>query len=139
MFVPFLAALAAAIVVIAFVQTWGEYGSLPERVPMSIGFNGTVNAYGPRSAIWLLPVVMLVSAGIFLFSGYALAMHVPGAHGSVAGLAVFAPCILAILWRAQALLISGAKSGGGRVAMGGFWIASGFLTLIALSAIFTLG
>jgi hypothetical protein len=57
-----------------------------------------------------------------LWGAYAIATGAPNTHGSVRGLAVFAPCILAILWRAQALLISIAKSGRDRVPMRGFWL-----------------
>lgn len=138
MLVAFCAALAAAIVCITFVQTWSSYGTLPDKVPMSIGFGGTVNAYGPRPMIWLLPAVMLVSSGIFVFAGYALANNLPGTHGSLRGMAAFAPCEFAILWRAQLLLISGAKYGGSRVPMSGFWpffvamLAAGIVAIVFL-------
>lgn len=139
MLVALCAALAAAIVVIAFLQTWSEYGTLPERVPLNIGLDGTVNRYGPRPFVWLLPAVMLFSTGIFAFSGYAIATHMPGTHGTLAGLAVFAPCVLGVLWRGQALIIAVAKSGGNRVPMGGFLIVCGVLTLIAVYAVSALG
>lgn len=122
LFVAFFAAVAAAVVLITFLQTRVDYGALPDRVPMSIALNGTVNAYGPRAAIWLLPAVQVLCAAIFLGAGYALATNAPGAHGSLRGMAVFAPCVLAILWRAQRLIISGAKSSGTRVSIGGFWL-----------------
>jgi len=122
MLVAFCAALAAAIVVITWVQTSAEYRTVPNRVPLSLGFDGVVNSYGPRGAIWLLPAVQLFSAAIFIFSGYGIAVGAPGAHGSLPGLAVFAPCILALLWRAQRLIISAARSAASRVQMGGFWL-----------------
>jgi len=122
MLVAFCAALAAAIVVITWVQTSAEYRTVPNRVPLSLGFDGVVNSYGPRGALWLLPAVQLFSAAIFIFSGYALAVGAPGAHGSLPGLAVFAPWILALLWRAQRLIISAARSAASRVQMGGFWL-----------------
>ena len=30
------------------------YGQLPARVPISFGFDGAVNAYGPRVSLWML-------------------------------------------------------------------------------------
>ena len=30
------------------------YGKLPDTVPTNFGFDGTVNAYGPKSTMWLL-------------------------------------------------------------------------------------
>ena len=122
MLVAFCAALAAAIVVITWARTSVEYKTLPDRVPLNLGFGGAVNSYGPRGAIWLLPAAQLLSAAIFSFAGYALAVGAPGAHGSLRGLAFFAPCILSVLWRAQSLIISAAQSGASRVPMGGFWL-----------------
>lgn len=138
MLVPFCAALAAAIVAITWVQTSTEYKALPNRVPLNFGFDGVVNSFGPRGGIWLLPAVQLFSAAIFVFAGYALAVGAPGTHGSLPGLAVFAPCILAALWRAQRLIISAARSGASRVPMGGFWLffvamlAAGTLAMFVL-------
>jgi hypothetical protein len=118
----FFAALSAAVVVMTFAHTLAEYPSLPDRVPLHLRYNGTVDNWGPRSSVWLLPGLQVVVAAVMVFSGYALVTGMPGTHGSVLGLAFFAPCVLAILWRAQLLLISAAKSGGKRVAMGGFWL-----------------
>ena len=33
------------------------YGRLPEQVPTNFGFDGTVNAYSPRSTMWLLALL----------------------------------------------------------------------------------
>ncbi|HKU68869.1 MAG TPA: DUF1648 domain-containing protein [Candidatus Baltobacteraceae bacterium] len=122
MLVSFLAATAAAIVVMTVVHTVAEYPNLPDRVPLNIGATGVVNTWGPRFAIWFLPAVAIVTAGIMLFGGYAIAAGSRGAHGSVPGAAFFAACILAVVARAQWLLISVAKSGGNRVPMTGFWL-----------------
>ena len=40
---------AVPLVILLFV-----YQKLPEQVPTSFGFDGAVNAYGPRSTMWLL-------------------------------------------------------------------------------------
>lgn len=130
MLLSFFAALAAAIVVMTFVQTLAEYPALPERVPLGFAWNGIPNRFGPRPAIWMLPVVEVLCVAIFAFAGYALANDWPGAHGSLRGMVVFAPCELAILWRAQSLIISAAKSGEKHVPMGGFWLF--FLVMMAI-------
>lgn len=116
------AAVAAAIVVLTWLYTLDQYHTLPDRVPLHLGPAGNVDSWGPRPAIWMLPAVQMLSAAIMLWAGYAIATGAPGSHGSVRGIAFFAPCILAILWRAQVLLISVAKSGGDRVPMLGFWL-----------------
>lgn len=133
LFVAFFAAVSAAIVATTFLYTSAEYGTLPDRVPLQVGIDGTVNAYGPRVAIWFLPGVQLLSLGIFAFAGYAVATNMPGTHGSLRGLAVFAPCILAVVWRAQLLLISVAKANGNRVPLGGFWLF--FAAMLAVGSI----
>jgi hypothetical protein len=115
-------ALAAAIVVLTWLYTLDQYHALPERVPLHVGPGGNVDGWGPRSMIWLLPAVQLLCAALFFWAGHELAIGATGTHGSVRGLAFFAPCILAILGRAQALLISAAKSHEQRVPMGGFWL-----------------
>lgn len=117
-----LAAVAASIVAITFLQTRAEYATLPNRVPLSIRFDGTVNTYGPRAAVWLLPAVQVISLGAFLASGFALVTKAPATHGSLTGLAAFAPCVLAVFWRAQKLLITGARTTAKRIPMGGFWV-----------------
>ena len=137
MLVSLAIALAAAIIVMTWVQTGDQYRTLPDRVPLHMDLNGTVDLWGPRFAIWMLPAVQLACAGIMAFAGYAISVGAANTHGSVRGVAFFAPCMLALLWRAQVLLISIAKSGEERVPMGSFWIffAAAFGAAM-LSAIF---
>lgn len=43
------------------------YSRLPETLPTSYGFNGQVNAYGPRATLWLFPALALALAAMFQF------------------------------------------------------------------------
>lgn len=44
-----------------------NYNQLPERIPTHFGFDGNPDGFGPKSRIWLLPVLGLV---LYLFMGY---------------------------------------------------------------------
>ena len=43
------------------------YEKLPAQVPTSFGFNGTINAYGPRSTMWMLAGLGPLMALMFQF------------------------------------------------------------------------
>jgi len=120
MLVSFCAALSAAIILLTISQTARSYPELPERVPLHIGPDGSADGFGPRPMIWTLVGMELVVAALFVFVGRDLAAQTPGTHGTVAGAAAGSVFILAILWRAQVLLISVAKSAQNRVPMRGF-------------------
>ncbi len=139
MLLSFLAALAAAIVFITFVQTWGAYGALPDRVPLGLTWNGVPRSLGPRPMIWVIVAAQIFAACIMAYADYAIATHAPGAHGSLLGSLLASVCVLAILWRAQTLLIASAKHGNSPVPMGGFWVTFGFLMLIVLIDVFAIG
>jgi hypothetical protein len=42
-----------------------RYRELPNRVPLHFGIAGWVDGYGPRGAIWLLPIVQLFIALVY--------------------------------------------------------------------------
>jgi len=121
MLLAFLAALAVAIVVLTFVQTLSAYPTLPDRVPTGFYWDGTARGYGPRPFIWFVVAVQVFAGCIMAFADYAVATDAPGTHGSLLGSLIASVCVLAILWRAQMLMISCAKSGASRVPMNGFW------------------
>lgn len=107
-------AVGIAIVVATFAATAANYGSLPERVAIHFGFDGTANGYGPRPAVWLLPAIqcMISAQFAFLFLGIGRP-----------GLLAFGDAMLFIVWRAQLLILSAATARQERVPIGGFWIA----------------
>lgn len=43
------------------------YGRLPETVPTSFGFDGTINATGPKYTLWMLAGLGLLMAAMFQF------------------------------------------------------------------------
>ena len=43
------------------------YGRMPETVPTSFGFDGTINAYGPKSTLWMLAGMGPLLALLFQF------------------------------------------------------------------------
>ena len=43
------------------------YGKMPETVPTSFGFDGTINAYGPKSTLWMLAGMGPLLALLFQF------------------------------------------------------------------------
>jgi hypothetical protein len=94
-------------------MTAAKYPALPPRIPIHIRLDGTANNYGPRLAAWILPGLQLVIAVTYGFS-YAL--------GAPVTLLIVGVCALAVLWRAQLLIISAAASGAKRVPTLGFWI-----------------
>lgn len=136
--ISFLAALAAAIVVITIAQTAAAYSNLPREVPMQFNWDGTIRSTGSRPMIWFTVVIQIFVACVMAAVGYAMATSQPGTHGSVLGLSITAVCVNAIIWRVQTMLISSALSGAKRVPMSGFlaFFVPGFaLILIAAFAI----
>lgn len=133
----FLAAVAAATIVGTFVQTAAAYSSLPARVPLGLNWDGTLRSMAPRPMICLLPAIQVFCAGIFCFSGWAIATEQPGTHGTILQLTVDAVAINAVMWRTQSLLIFAARSGQQRVPTGGFWpfliIAIGAILIVSFA------
>lgn len=43
------------------------YGKMPETVPTNFGFDGEINAYGPKSTLWLLAGMGVLMAALFQF------------------------------------------------------------------------
>lgn len=129
-----LSAVAAAFILLTIAQTREAYPELPERVPTHLDFAGRPNGYGPRPMIWLLVGVQIFCAIIFVLVAYALAARLPGTHGSLPGLALMAPLIMAMLWRAQRLLLEAARAPDRRVRMGPFWLfyITGLTAIIAI-------
>lgn len=122
-----------------FFHTIVAYPKLPDTVPLHLDWQGSIDNSGPRWMIFLLPVLSVVVSGMMAFAGYAIATHAPGTHGTLLGFAIVAVCVMALLWRAQALLISVAKSGGNRVSMRGFWMFFAVWMLIVLIDAFAIG
>lgn len=135
-FVSFCAALAAALVVITIVQTWAAYPQLPDRVALQFELNGAPRSYGPRWTIWV-PVLIQVLIGIGMaFTGYAIATHAPGVHGTLTGFSIFTVLFNALIWRVQTLLLSAAKSAEYRLPMKRFWpFVAVWIALILVDAI----
>jgi hypothetical protein len=121
MLVSFLAAAAAAIILITVAQTLIAYPSLPNRVPLGLAWNGAPRGFGPRPMIWLIVAVQIFAACIMAYADYAIATHQPGAHGTLLGSLIASVGVFAMLWRGQMLMISSAKSGGSPVPMNGFF------------------
>jgi hypothetical protein len=103
-----------------------NYGALPQRVPMHFWIDGTVNSWGPRPAVWLLPVVQLLIVGINV--------SIYPSERDHAGTLLVMNLVLAMTWRAQVLIVATATSGKDKAAMGGFWLFLLF-TMAALFAI----
>lgn len=122
MFVSFCAALAAALIAVNVAQTWAAYPQLPDRVALQLDWNGATRSYGPRATIWLTVIIQTFVGIAMAFTGYSMANHAPGVHGSLTGFAIFSVLFNALLWRVQALLLFAAKSAPSRVPMNGFWL-----------------
>jgi|HubBroStandDraft_1064217.scaffolds.fasta_scaffold15252_4 hypothetical protein len=132
-------AVVAGVAIIALTAaiTAMQYASLPERVPIHLSIDGTPDGYGPRPMIWFIVGTQVFCIVLFVLSGMAIAGHAPGTHGSLAGLPVFAVCILALLWRGQVQLLAAAKSAT-PVPMLGLWVflaASLAIGILALSVL----
>lgn len=139
MLASFLAALSAAIITINVLQTWTAYPQLPDRVPLGFAFNGEVRSRGPRAMIWFTVGLQIAIAALMWASGYALATHAPGTHGTLTGFLIFTVIFNAMLWRVQTLLIFAAKSGRDRVPMSGFLLVFGVCVVLILIDAFAIG
>ena len=139
MLVGFLAALAAAVVFLTFVQTLSAYPGLPAQCPMHLDVRGRACGTGPRAMAFLIPGIQLFIMGTMIFSGYAIATGAPGAHGSLLGLTIIAVSVAVLTWRVQMLLIESAKSGGKPVAMRGFWMFFAVWMCVVLADAFLIG
>lgn len=137
--VSFCAALAAAIIAVNVAQTWAAYPQLPDRVALQFDWNGAPRSYGPRWTIWFVVMLQVAVAIGMAFTGYALANHAPGVHGTLKGFAIFCVLFNALLWRVQTLLLSAAKSGEKRVPMTGFWLFFGVWFALILIDGFAIG
>lgn len=108
--ISFLAALAAAIIVITIAQTAAAYPNLPAQVPVGFEWNGNLRNRGPRPMIWLVPAVQILVACVSAFAGYGIATQQPGTHGSLLGLSIAGVAIFSMMWRVQSLLLSAAQT-----------------------------
>ncbi|MFY9718497.1 MAG: DUF1648 domain-containing protein [Candidatus Cybelea sp.] len=128
MLVALLAAAGLVIVAATVILTATSYGQLPGRVPLHFGLDGTVNTWGPRPAVWLVPLVQLTiaAADAFVFTTVTDAAR---------GLLI-ADFILALLWRAQVLIISTGVSGKDRADLRGFLLFFLFTLAAVLLVIF---
>ena len=122
-----LIAVGLAIIVATIVLTAANYRALPQRIPLHFLIDGTINGDGPRPAAWLMPgfqLLLLIYAQIH-------------ARGFPARQLIMADCILALMWRAQALIIATAVSGfrlRERAEVSGFYIFLAFAIAIAVVA-----
>lgn len=120
---------------VTIAQTREAYPKLPQRVPINISINGTASQYGPRPLVWLPVGIQLVCCAGLLFAGYAIAVQLPGTHGSLRGVAIIAPVILAMIWRVQQLLLAIALSQQRRANMGAFWaFFAGCMAVVIVTA-----
>jgi hypothetical protein len=138
MLIAVLAASAAAIVVVTFLQTINEYRTLPERFPLHLDVNGNVNNYGPRWTAFLVPAIQISVLALMAFADYSIAAGAPGTHGSLLGATIVAVCMAALTWRVQLLLIESAKSDGKPVSMRGFWMFFGAWMCVVLFDVFVI-
>ena len=138
--VLFLASAIATCLIVAATNasTASAYPQLPDRVPLHIGIGGKVDQWGPRACIWIIPGTQIVSLCIIIAAFVAIQLQLPNTHGSAAGLAVFAPCQLAILWRVQVMLIDAARKSSERIDMHVFWLWFVVLMAAAMAAVFLL-
>ncbi|MBV8245567.1 MAG: DUF1648 domain-containing protein [Candidatus Eremiobacteraeota bacterium] len=117
--VLFLSALGLAIVALTIAFTASRYPSLPASIPIHFSLNGTIDGHGPRWTAWLLVAVQAMSAAtvtpamLLAFSTHA--------WRPLTGTLGFTDSILAILLRAQFLILTHANATG-RVAMQSFWL-----------------
>lgn len=129
---------ACALVAATFAATADAYPNLPDKVPLHIGPDGCVNGRGPRAFIWMLPLVQLVTMLLVASAIAALALGVPGTHGSPRGAGLIGLCVVALLWRVQRLLLQVAQDNGDRVDLRGIaiWL---LLFPVAIAAAIVLG
>ncbi len=119
-----LVAVGWAIIVATIVLTAVNYRALPQRVPLHFLIDGTIIGDGPRPAVWLVPGLQPL---LFIYAQ----MH---ARGYPAGQLIMADCLLALMWRGQALIIATAVSGRQRAEMSGFYIFLAFAVALAIAA-----
>lgn len=128
MIVALLAGAGLAVVAATIILTATSYRQLPERVPLHFGLDGTVNTWGPRPAVWLLPVI----AGAVATVNALVFTSMPDAARGL----LIADFVLALLWRGQVLIITTATSGKDKAELGGFLLFAIFTLVIVLSVVF---
>jgi hypothetical protein len=112
---------------------------LPNSVPIHLNWRGEADSFGPKFMVWLIPAIQLSIAALMLFSGYAIATHAPGTHGSLPGMTVIAVCMAALTWRVQMLIIEAARNAGKCVSMRGFWAFFAVWLCVVLFDAFVIG
>jgi uncharacterized membrane protein len=119
---PFLAAIAAAIVVGTAALTALRYPALPDRVPIHFGFDGRADRYGPRPAAWIAVGAQLVVAMLYA------ALYIAGAarQALVGGVV-----LLAFFGWMQKEILEAATSGTNRIPPSRMWAA--IVILIAVT------
>jgi len=65
----FVSVIMWTIIAVSFVVTFIAYPHLPDRVPIQFAFDGSVNSYGDKITIFLLPALVLLGyIGIPIFA-----------------------------------------------------------------------
>ena len=114
--------LECLIVVAATIAlTAAGYSTLPARVALHLNADGSPGqAIAPRWMIYFIPFAQLFCGYVITSVGFALANHAPNTHGSLRGLLVSAPCILAALGRGQLQLMDANRTEHS-LSMASFW------------------
>lgn len=68
---------AAITFALTFIMVARSYGDLPEEIPIHFGITGKADNWGGRILIWLLPIMMLLMAGVMLALAPAMARDQP--------------------------------------------------------------
>jgi|GEM_PF-1309759 len=136
MLIALLAAVGAGIIVITAVHTASNYARLPGRVPLHFAFDGTVDGDGPRVMVWMLVVVQIAVAALFVYIVSLFIRQGLPARASIA-MTGFGDVMLLLFWRVQRLIIETALSARTRVELRPFWwfFAATMICAIALVAI----
>ena len=131
-----LIAECAVIIGATCLITARQYRKLPDQVALQMNWDGTAREAGyPRWAMWFVPGMQLFVAGVMTAAEAGLAHHLPDFHGTVLSVIISAPCILAVMGRAQVQLLD-ANTSAARFSMSSFWIFSAVAIGIFLLASF---
>lgn len=118
----YIAIAAVGLAVIAYTawMTASEYENLPDRLPLSFWVDGTPTGYGPRSAIWVVPIVQLLIAGDIAFVVQFPSHPMSGRDHLGVGIATL--CIFGLTAFVQKLLLETAQTPDQRLRLKRFWL-----------------
>ena len=121
-----LAAFAAgAVILIATIAyTASRYRELPDRVPLHFGITGIADSYGPRSFVWLIVGVQLLSALLYV----VLYLYERNRSILVTGVGISAM----LLW-IQTQIVAAAITGKNRIPVALFWVV--FVSILAATIV----